>query len=55
MHLTLKKLKALESLVVWVGWEHLHGDRGGAGRRCRLWNSQRVDQEGNGNWSININ
>jgi hypothetical protein len=48
MHLTLKRLEAPGSFEVrWgEGWGHPHGDMG-VGRRYRVWNSQRVDGEGN--------
>ena len=51
MHLTLKRLEALGSLVVrWVGdWGHPHCD----GMNCRMWSSHRVDGEaGNEIWSV---
>jgi hypothetical protein len=48
MHLTLKKLEAPESLEVRWGWEWGHpcGDWW-VGRRCGMWNSQKVDGMGN--------
>jgi hypothetical protein len=54
LHLALKRLEAPESLEVWWGG----GCFGGGnilveeGRRYGMWNSQRVDQEGNKIWSI---
>jgi hypothetical protein len=51
--LTLKRLEAPGSLeVLWGGWwEHPCGDRG-KGRRYGMWNSQRVEREGNKIWSL---
>jgi hypothetical protein len=58
MHLTIKRLEATENLESsWgkgqglVGWEHPHGDRR-VGKRYGMWNSQRVDWEGDHIWSI---
>jgi len=52
MDLTLKRLEAPGSLEVWLGrggWGHPLGDRGwGYG----MWNSQRVDWEGDKIWSV---
>jgi hypothetical protein len=52
MHLTLKRLEAPWSLEVWkVGeWGPPPGDRG-LRKRYGMWNSWRVDQEGNKIWS----
>ena len=52
MHLTLKRLKALGSVEVWwgVGYGYSHGSKGG-GEWYRMWNHQRVDQEGDNTWS----
>jgi hypothetical protein len=54
MHLTLKRLEAPGSLEVRWGWEwkHPRGNRG-LGRRCGMWNSQRVGR-GNKMWSVKI-
>jgi hypothetical protein len=45
MHLTLKRLEAAGSLEVRWGGE--------LGRRYGMWNSGRVDEEGNKIWSVN--
>jgi len=41
-------------LVGCMGWVHPHGDRR-LGWRCGIWNSWRVNWEGNKNWSVKIN
>jgi hypothetical protein len=47
MHLTLKTLKATESLEVrWVAGGGIQVEMGGVGRRCAMWSRQRVDGVG---------
>ena len=44
MHLTLERLEAPGSLEArWGGDGGIHDETGGVGRRCRMWNSGRVD------------
>jgi hypothetical protein len=47
IHLSLKRMEAPWSGEVWWG-----RDGGWAGGRNGMWNSQRVDQEGNKIWSV---
>jgi hypothetical protein len=51
MHLTLERLLAPGSREVWLGrgWGHLPGEEG---RRCRMWNSRRVDWEEDEDWTM---
>jgi hypothetical protein len=54
MHLTLKRLEDPGSGEVWWGgsrgWRHPHGYR--EGRRYGMWNSQRIDWEGDQIWIL---
>jgi hypothetical protein len=54
MHLTLKKLEATGSIEVWwgEGWRWRHPCRDEE-RRHGLWNSQRVDRDGDKIWTEN--
>jgi hypothetical protein len=53
MHLTLKRQEATGTLEIWWGGERGHS-RGNSevGRRYVMWNSQRVDGDGDKIWSV---
>jgi hypothetical protein len=53
MHLTLTRLEAPGNLEVWWGrGGDILVEVGGMGRRYGMWNSWRVDWEGNKIWSV---
>jgi hypothetical protein len=51
MHLTLEILGAPGNEEVYWGGEYVLGDRG-RGIRCGMWNSWRIDWEGDKIWNI---
>jgi hypothetical protein len=54
IHLRIQGMRRSGGLGVGVG-AHPHGDRGGGGeRRYGMWNSQRVDRDGDKLWSEKI-